>query len=199
MRINENSIAEICRKIETLSFVTGVQETGSRLEGHSDGYSDIDLIVNIRDITPDKALLTITELMKTTYAPLWIDFANSLMPHKFLASMFIDCENPFCFFDIGIYNTVDLQYDPQNFANDKWVHLTKLWIMNFKYYLRKDSRFPQRFASMMKQADIHCWQNAIDGFGKLLELLSAQNTVNKKYLHMLYKIFWQETNTAPVE
>lgn len=196
MEFNEQNITEICRKIETFGFVTSVQKVGSRAEGHADCYSDIDLVVNIRDIKPDIALLKITEFMKITYAPLWVDFANSLMPQKFVVSMFIDCENPFCFLDIGIYNEENFHYNPQTFQNDKWVHLTKLWIMNFKYYLRKDSRLPLRFEKMMKKAGISNWQHELDGFEKLLKVLSDQNTVSKSYIDKLHKVFRQETNAA---
>lgn len=105
--------------------------------------------------------------------------------------MFIDCENPFCFLDIGIYNNEIISYDQRDFENDKWVHLTKLWIMNFKYYLRKDNCSPQLFKKMMKKANINDYKNELDGFGKLLELLSEQETVSKIYIEKLYKAFNQ--------
>lgn len=186
MKSSRNNVSEICIKLKSLDFVTNVQEIGSRCEGHADFYSDIDLVVSIQDIKPDAALLKITEFMTKTYGPLWVDYANSLMPKKFLVSMFIDCDNPFCFCDIGIYNDEILDYNPQNFENDKWVHLTKLWIMNFKYYLRKDICFLQRFEKMMEQAGISDYKNKLDGFEKLLELLSVQSTVNKIYISKLY-------------
>jgi len=194
----EIDIAEICGKLKTLDFVTDVSVTGSRIEGCADPYSDIDLIVDIQRLQPDAALLEITEFMNMTYSPLWFDYANSLMPSKFLVSMFIDCENPFCFLDIGIFNKEeDLAYDPEKFKNDKWVHLTKLWIMNFKYYLRNDKCFPRRFKSMIKQADISGCDNEFEGFEKLLELLSAQKVVNNTYLDMLYKAVSQAGTRSP--
>ena len=183
------NIGEICSKIKTLDFVIDVQEIGSHSEGHADFYSDVDLVVNIQNIKPDIALLKVTEYMKMTYSPLWVDYANSLMPSKFLVSMFINCENPFCFLDIGIYNHEVINYNPKRFENDKWVHLTKLWIMNFKYYLRKDNRFPQRFKNMMNKANISDYNDELDGFKKLLELLSAQDTVSAIYIDKLYKQF----------
>jgi len=188
----ENSgidIAEICGRLKALDFVTDVQEIGSRSEGHADCYSDIDLVVNIQDAKPDIALLRITEFMKMTYSPLWVDYANSLMPSKFLVSMFIDCENPFRFLDVGIYNHEAINCDPKRFENDKWVHLTKLWIMNFKYYLRRDHCFPQRFENMMNKAGISGCSNELDGFQKLLELLSAQDTVSGIYIDKLYHVY----------
>lgn len=191
MRNNEINVAEICNKLKTLDFVTDVQEIGSRSEGHADCYSDVDLVVNVHNIKPDMALLKITEFMTKTYCPLWTDYANSLMPKKFLVSMFIDCENPFCFLDIGIYNNEIISYDQRDFENDKWVHLTKLWIMNFKYYLRKDNCSPQLLKKMMKKANINDYKNELDGFGKLLELLSEQETVSKIYIEKLYKAFNQ--------
>lgn len=187
----ENLIDEICSQLKTFDFVTDVQQIGSRQECHADEYSDVDLVVNIQDITPDIALLKITGFMEKAYSPLWIDYANSLMPEKFLVSMFIDCENPFCFFDIGIYNNQAISYDQRKFENDEWVHLAKLWIMNFKYYLRKDVKFPQRFRNMMKKAGIHAYKNEADGFQKLLELLSTKDTVSKIYIRKLQKAFME--------
>lgn len=183
------NIDEICDNIKSLSFVSDVQKKGSRFEGRSDIYSDYDLTVVIKDIRPDDALLRITELLKAEYSSLWFDYANSLMPHKFLVSMFINCENPFSFVDIGIYADGDINYDPKNFENDRWVHLTKLWIMNFKYYLRGDDRFSESFKKMLRKADIGNSKNDLDGFGKLLELLSSKETVSKAYIDKLYDIY----------
>jgi len=180
------NITEVCSKLKTLDFVIDIQEIGSRPAGHADCYSDVDLVVNIQIVKPDIALLKITEFMKMIYSPLWIDYANSLMPSKFLVSMFINCENPFCFLDIGIYNHEVINYNPKRFENDKWVHLTKLWIMNFKYYLRKDQCFPQRFKNMMNKANIIDYKDELDGFKKLLKLLSKQDTVSGIYIEKLY-------------
>jgi len=194
----EIDIAEICGRLKTLDFITDVSETGSRIKGCADRYSDIDLIVNVQKIRPNAALLEITEFMNMAYSPLWFDYANSLMPSKFLVSMFIDCENPFCFLDIGIFNKEALAYYPEKFKNDKWVHLTKLWIMNFKYYLRKDKCFPRRFRSMMEQAGISGFNHESEGFEKLLDLLSVQRAVNKYYLDMLYKAMSQVNIHSPI-
>jgi len=187
------NIIEVCSKLKTLDFVIDIQEIGSRSEGNADRYSDVDLVVNVQVVKPDTALLKITEFMKMTYSPLWVDYANSLMPSKFLVSMFINCENPFCFLDIGIYNHEVINYDPKRFENDKWVHLTKLWIMNFKYYLRKDSCFPQRFKNMMNKANINDYKDELDGFKKLLELLSTQDTVSGIYIDKLCNAIYHLT------
>lgn len=199
MKNREIDIAEICGRLKTLDFITDVSETGSRIKGCADRYSDIDLIVNVQKIRPNAALLEITEFMNMAYSPLWVDYANSLMPSKFLVSMFIGCENPFCFLDIGIFNKKEaLAYDPEKFKNDKWVHLTKLWIMNFKYYLRKDKCFPRRFRSMMEQAGISGFNHESEGFEKLLDLLSVQRAVNNTYLDMLYKAMSQANIHSPI-
>ena len=93
---------DVILTLKKLEFVTDICGVGSYFDGRADRYSDIDFVVKVKDIYPDEALLRITHLLKRTYAPLWSDFANSLMPRKFLVSLFIGGENPFAFLDIGI-------------------------------------------------------------------------------------------------
>ena len=59
--------------------------------------------------------------------------------------------------------------------------------MNIKYYIRGTDFFAQRFAKMMKQADISEYHSEMDGFYKLLHMLSQKDTVNKAYLDKLFK------------
>lgn len=175
--------------IETLDFVSEVNIIGSFKNNTMDNYSDIDFIVDIHDITPDIALIKITNIVSEKFNPLWIDYANSLMPNKFLASLYINNDNPFQFIDIGIINNnIELKYDHNLFINDKWIHLMKLWIMNFKYYLRGSENFNERYINMMTKAGIIEYENYLEGFEKLLDLLSTKNSVNRIYIEKLYII-----------
>ena len=74
---------DVILTLKKLEFVTDICGVGSYFDGRADRYSDIDFVVKVKDIYPDEALLRITHLLKRTYAPLWSDFANSLMPRKF--------------------------------------------------------------------------------------------------------------------
>ncbi|EKX78211.1 hypothetical protein [Clostridium botulinum] len=99
-------------------------------------------MIKIKDITPDTALHKLTESVKEKFKPVWYDFANSLMPDKFLISTFIGENNPFVFYDIGILNSnKKLVYDKILFENNQWIHLIKLWIMNYKYMMRDVPQF----------------------------------------------------------
>jgi predicted nucleotidyltransferase len=182
-------VNKIIRAISDLEFVHTVKIVGSLNEENNDLYSDIDLEVSIKHLSSDKALLIICELLTEKFSPLWSDYANSLVPNKFLVSMFFENENPFRFIDIGIVNNGVHSIDKDRFQNDIWIHLTKLWIMNFKLYLRRDERFDVRFEKMMLDAGIKTYTNHADGFRKLLILLSTKQSVNHNYLLQLNNEF----------
>lgn len=182
----------IINTINTINFVSDVKISGSLHNSTNDHFSDIDLTVSINSITADKALLQITETLEHEYKPLWKDFARSLMPQKFLVSMFFNCDNPFSFIDIGIFNNSnDFSFDSNLFTNDKWIHLTKLWIMNFKYFIRKSDNFQERFTRMMSKANITYYKNHLDGFRLLLDCIADKNKVSNIYIQKLYKVLYE--------
>lgn len=182
----------IINTINTINFVSDVKISGSLHNSTNDHFSDIDLTVSIKNIPADKALLQITETLEHEYKPLWKDFARSLMPQKFLVSMFFNCDNPFSFIDIGIFNNSnDFSFDPNLFTNDKWIHLTKLWIMNFKYFIRRSDNFQERFTRMMSKANITYYKNHSDGFRLLLDCIAGKNTVSNIYIQKLYKALYE--------
>ena len=172
--------------LRALDFVAAVELTGSRKTGAEDAFSDFDLSVTVRGLPADQGLARIASHLKNEYRPLWLDYANSLMPGKFLVSIFFAGENPFAFYDIGVQNhDAGLLYDSSAFRNDPWVHLTKLWILNFKHYLRRTPAFPFRFAKMMETAGITGYSGALDGFSRLLALLESRPEPPAEYLLLL--------------
>ncbi|MGF6354369.1 putative nucleotidyltransferase [Paenibacillus sp. 4624] len=175
--------------IEGLPFITQIDVIGSRVEQTSDDYSDVDILLSIKDITPDIALYEVTESVKAKFQPAWYDYANSLMPDKFLISTFIGGDNPFTFYDIGILNTDrNLVYDKTQFENDHWIHLMKLWVMNYKYMMRDAQQFENRFAAMMEKANISHYSDYREGFYQLLLKLKDKKTIKREYLSMLEEL-----------
>ena len=79
--------------------------------------------------------------------------------------------------------------DKTLFENNQWVHLTKLWVMNYKYMVRDAPQFSKRFATMMEKAEICHYSNYRDGFYQLLLKLKGQNTIQMYYLNMLEDVF----------
>ncbi|MBM0067933.1 nucleotidyltransferase domain-containing protein [Alkalicoccobacillus gibsonii] len=181
-----NHVDQIIQSISSLNFVCTVDIVGSHSNDTNDKYSDVDLVVHVLDEPADKALLRISYFLCEKYSPLWYDYANSLMPNKFLVSMYFENTTPFKFIDIGIINNEAQFYNKDDFKNDKWIHLMKLWVMNFKYYVRKSERFESSFNNMMASAGINDFKNHADGFKKLLNVLSTKESINKKNLWLLY-------------
>lgn len=187
---NEGLTKRLMAHLKGLHFITQIDVVGSRAKQVPDAYSDVDLLITINDMTPDQALYELTESVKTKFQPAWYDFANSLMPDKFLVSTFIGGDNPFAFYDIAILNTnKNLVYDQARFENDPWIHLMKLWVMNFKYMMRGAPQFEQRYATMMDKADLSPNSDYRVGFYQLLLHLKGQKNINNGYLAMLEKVF----------
>ncbi|WP_322905949.1 hypothetical protein [Paenibacillus campi] len=188
MQSNEPSLLtrQLLQHLNDCEWITDVKLVGSHTTGMSDRFSDIDLLLSIRHMNPATALWQTFESIQTSFSTLWHDFANSLMPDKFLVSLFIDGDNPFAFYDIGIMN--DRAYSTYNcalFVNDPWVHLLKLWVMNFKYGMRHALQFERRYTVMMQKANLAYDPDYYAGFARLLNLLKQKPTVNEQYVHKL--------------
>ncbi|MEK3920795.1 MULTISPECIES: hypothetical protein [Paenibacillus] len=187
---SEGLTQQLIEHLNGLDFITRIDVIGSRVEQTSDAYSDVDLLLTIKDVTPDIALFEVTESVKAKFQPVWYDFANSLMPDKFLVSTFIGGDNPFAFYDVSILNSdKNLVYDKTQFENDPWIHLMKLWVMNFKYMLRDAPQFEKRFATMMEKANISHYSDYRTGFYQLLLKLKDKKTIKSGYLNMLEEVF----------
>lgn len=187
---SEGLTQQLIEHLNGLDFITRIDVVGSRVEQTSDAYSDVDLLLTIKDVTPNIALFEVTESVKARFQPAWYDFANSLMPEKFLVSTFIGGDNPFTFYDVGILNNdKNLVYDKTQFENDQWIHLMKLWVMNFKYMMRDAPQFEKRFATMMEKANISHYSDYKTGFYQLLLKLKDKKTIESGYLNMLEEAF----------
>jgi predicted nucleotidyltransferase len=187
---SEGLTQQLIEHLNGLDFITRIDVIGSCVEQTSDAYSDVDLLLTIKDVTPDIALFEVTESVKAKFQPVWYDFANSLMPDKFLVSTFIGGDNPFAFYDVSILNSdKNLVYDKTQFENDQWIHLMKLWVMNFKYMMRDAPQFEKRFATMMEKANISHYSDYRTGFYQLLLKLKDKKTIKSGYLNMLDEVF----------
>ena len=190
MGANGPEIESVLQTLRALDFVESACLTGSFSRGRADRYSDIDIAVTPRGMAPDAALLAACRALQRAHEVLWLDFAPSLMPRKFVASLFFaGCDNPFRYVDIALAGDGRQTCPPEAFANDPATHLVKLWLMNFKHGLRGSEGFEADFARMLHRAGVAACDGEMDGFGKVLERLNG--AVNERVLTLL-KGIWEE-------
>lgn len=176
----------ILQTLRALDFVESACLTGSFSRGCADRYSDIDIALAPRNMAPDEALLRSCEALKREHEVLWLDFAPSLMPQKYVASLFFaGTGNPFRYVDIALMGDGRVTCPPEAFANDPAVHLVKLWLMNFKHGLRGSEGFQADFARMLRRAGVEEHGGALDGFKAVLDGLDG--AIDGRVLSLLRK------------
>lgn len=164
----------ILQTLRALDFVESARLTGSFSRGDADRYSDIDIALTPRGMAPDAALLHSCEALKREHEVLWLDFAPSLMPRKFVASLFFaGGDNPFRYVDVALEGDGETTCPREAFANDPAAHLVKLWLMNFKHGLRGTKGFETDFARMLRRAGITAYDGELDGFEKVLSRIEG--------------------------
>ena len=172
--MDKPDIEGILQTLRALDFVESASLTGSFSRGCVDRYSDIDIAVTPRGLAPDAALLAACEALKRARETLWLDFAPSLMPRKYVASLFFaGCENPFRYVDIALTGNAARTLPPEAFANDPAAHLVKLWLMNFKHGLRGSEGFETDFSRMLRRAGVMSSGGVLDGFERTLRKLGG--------------------------
>ena len=188
--MQERRIAEVCAACEELPCVQAVRLVGSRAEGGGDRYSDVDLLLETAE-PPDQVICSAAALVQERFRPVWLDGAKSLLPKKFLFSAFLGGENPFAFFDIGVLGDGRCTVARELFCSDRWTHLLKLWVMNYKYYRRGAPFFIASYGRMMGKAGLSASLPPAEGFTALLRLLQKECAVSPAYLSLL----WRELET----
>lgn len=56
--------------VEKIEFVSRVEVVGSYKDRRADEYSDVDLLVDVKEKTADKVLLAVTAMLKEEFKPL---------------------------------------------------------------------------------------------------------------------------------
>lgn len=112
---------------------------GSLANGSFDGYSDIDVEIDVSGLDNGQFLLEIPTLISQRFPVVFFDFAPSLAPEKYVVSVAIDTENPFGIVDISCAaqphcRTVSRQ--DLKAKNDPYCHILKLFTMNLKHFSR---------------------------------------------------------------
>ena len=128
----------ICEYLLTIKEINNCKIYGSINENIFDEYSDIDIELDVSGYDNSIFVTKIPEIMSKKYPIIYYDYARSLMPSKFIVSMAISEKNPFLIVDIdckAIPHMNTLKKD-DNYVNNKFTHIIKLFIANYKHYIR---------------------------------------------------------------
>ena len=129
---------QLCIYLKTVKEIKDYRIYGSIRENKYDKYSDIDLEIDVSGYDNSIFITKIPEIINEKYSVIWYDYAPSLMPEKYIISLAISEDNPFLIVDITCVATPHMSTlkKEENFVNDKITHIIKLFIANFRHYIR---------------------------------------------------------------
>jgi len=142
MKILEKSIIEIgkeiCVYLRSIKEIKECKIYGSIVENNIDKYSDIDIEIDVSGYDNSIFIKRITDIIDIKFPILYYDYARSLMPDAYIVTMAISEKNPFLLLDIKCtakphFSTISKEND---FMNNKFTHIIKLFIANYKHYIR---------------------------------------------------------------
>lgn len=125
-----------------LNDIPGVKKCnlyGSVAKDTYDELSDIDIEIDVSGMDNGLFMLDITELLKDKMDIYYADYAPSLVPDKYIASLAIDKENPFLILDLCIVanpHCTTVTKEDVMAENEKYAHILKLLTANLKHYVR---------------------------------------------------------------
>ena len=137
---NQKKIAEeIIQLLNASGKIDSVSLDGSLTLDSWDEISDIDIVVEEKGRSPFENVMMALDEIRNQKKIIFYDWARSLLPEKYLISIYLKGMPVFWFVDIACYRDPrygDITRDeiPQNYAE----HLLKLWICNIKHEIRKN-------------------------------------------------------------
>jgi hypothetical protein len=132
---------DLCNYLNTIEEIKSCKIYGSIAEDNFDKYSDIDIEIDVSGYDNSIFLTRIPEIINEKYPIIYYDYARSLMPNQYIVSMAISKNNPFLIVDtkcIANPHMITLRKE-NNFINSKTTHILKLFIANYKHYIRGDN------------------------------------------------------------
>lgn len=130
---------EIAKMLEALPMVQSCTLCGSLAKGTADERSDIDIEVDVSGYDKGQFMLEVPELLKDKLNIVYVDFAPSLIPEKYIVSLAIDEQNPFRVVDISCCAepaATVITADQARRLNNRYAHMIKLWTANCKHFVR---------------------------------------------------------------
>ncbi len=129
----------IVAMLEALPMVCECTIRGSLASGTADALSDIDIDVDVSGYDKGRFMLEVPELLKDQLNIIYVDFAPSLIPEKYIVSISFDEENPYRVVDINCCadpaDTV-ISASQARQLNNRYAHIIKLWTANWKHFIR---------------------------------------------------------------
>lgn len=131
-----NEIKDYLLSVKEISHCT---VCGSIANQNYDKYSDIDIEIDVSGYNNSEFIKQVPAILSKKYPLIFGDYAPSLMPESYIVSVAINEENPFMFVDIKCLATPHMStLQKKDFVNDEFEHILKLWVINFKHWLRND-------------------------------------------------------------
>jgi len=112
---------------------------GSLANGTYDPLSDIDIEVDVSGYDDGLFMLSLTERLGDEMSIYYIDYAPSLAPEKYIVSVAVDEDDPFCMLDLCCTaepHCTTVTRQQLRDKNDDFSHVLKLWTANLKHYVR---------------------------------------------------------------
>lgn len=129
--------SEICNYLQSIPEIKHCKMIGSLAAGNHDKYSDIDIEADVSGYDNSVFITKIPEIMKARYDVVFYDFAPSLIPENYIISLALSEENPFLIVDIKCTATPHrMTLNKSDFPFSKVEHTLKLWVANYKHYIR---------------------------------------------------------------
>jgi len=120
------------------SGIENIKLVGSISENKSDEYSDIDIELKDNKRSPVENITIALNILSEKYDVLFSDWAKSLLPEKYVLSVFLKQENIFSHIDLSCYQDINFpDVTRDQLPQDKVYHIFKLWICNAKQEIRK--------------------------------------------------------------
>jgi predicted nucleotidyltransferase len=128
---------EICNYLKTIKEIKCCKIYGSIKNGNIDKYSDIDIEIDTSGYDNSVFITKIPDIINKKYPIIYYDYARSLMPKDYIVSLAISEENPFLIIDIKCAANPHRDTKKENdFVNNELTHLIKLFVANYKHYIR---------------------------------------------------------------
>jgi predicted nucleotidyltransferase len=129
-----NSIVNLLQS----SDIENIKLVGSISENKSDEYSDIDIELKDHKRSPVENINIALNFLSEKYNVLFSDWAKSLLPEKYVLSVFLKQKNIFSYIDLSCYQDINFpDVARDRLPQDKVYHIFKLWICNAKQEIRQ--------------------------------------------------------------
>lgn len=131
---------EICAFLKCLPEVRSCKLYGSVSRGSFDGYSDIDIEIDVSGVDNGEFAMELPRILVEKYPVVFSDFAPSLAPDKYVLSVAMNEKNPFMVVDIccaAVPHCSTVTRQELAARNNRYDHTLKLFVANLKHFLRE--------------------------------------------------------------